>query len=130
MTKLENCVSDRLNPKSTLICNMWLGECEGKNVKVLNDPKSLMNHFVEKHKWRKIPELAQEDIDNHKPHPKTKVIYTAETYLKYIDENPEQWWFDNQFLWIDIRDLHFLHLTSKGTRSLRSYYSKRYGGFN
>lgn len=121
MTSQKEC-SDRLNPKSILVCNMWLGDCEGKNVEVLNDPKSLMNHFVEKHGWRKIPELAQEDIDNHKPHPKTKVIYTNETYLQMIDEEPQQWWFDNQFLWSDIRNIHFLHKNSKGLRSLRSYY--------
>ncbi len=110
---------ERLNPTSTLVCNLALRECCGE---CLNDPKSLMNHFVQIHNWKQIPQLAQEDIDNHKPHPKTMQIMTAESYLKFIDANPEEWWLDNQFLWQDIRNLHFLHKTSQGLRSLRHYY--------
>ena len=119
-TKEQQCqiINDRLNPKSILICNLALREC-GKEV--LNDAKSLMNHFIE-HGWKKIPQLAQADIDNHKPHPKTNEIMTEETYLKFIDQNPNEWWYDNQFHWVDIRNLHFLHKTSKGLRSLRMYY--------
>lgn len=112
-------MSDRLNPKSTLICNLALREC-GKEV--LNDAKSLMNHFVIEHGWKKIPELAQRDIDDNKPHPKTNEVMTVKSYLKFIDENPNEWWFDNQFHWVDIRNLHFLHKTTKGSRSLRMYY--------
>lgn len=111
-------MNDRLNPKSTLVCNLALRECGGE---VLNDAKSLMNHFI-KHGWKKIPELVQRDIDDHKPHPKTNEMMTEESYLKFIDEHPEEWWLDNQFVWIDIRNLHFLHKTSKGLRSLRMYY--------
>lgn len=111
-------MSDRLNPNSTLICDLALREC-GKEVK--NNPKSLMKHFLE-HGWGKIPMLAQQDIDEKKPHPKTNEVMTKKSYLKFIEENPEQWWYDNQFYWRDIRNLHFLHKTSKGTRSLRHYY--------
>lgn len=110
---------DRLNPKSTLVCNLALREC-GKEC--LNDAKSLMNHFVTEHQWKKIPQLAQEDIDTKKPHPKTNQIMTEESYLKFIDENPEEWWLDNQFIWTEIRNIHFLHKTSKGLRSLRRYW--------
>jgi hypothetical protein len=111
-------MNDRLNPKSILICNLALREC-GKEV--LNDPTSLMNHFIE-HGWKQIPQLAQEDIDQKKPHPKTKQLMTKKSYLEFIKNNPDEWWFDNQFIWTDIRNLHFLHKTSKGTRSLRMYY--------
>ena len=112
-------MNDRLNPKSILICNLALRECKGE---VLNDPKSLMNHFVKKHEWKKIPQLVQEDINNRKLHPHTKKIMTRKTYLKLLDEDPQQWWWDNQFFWRDIRNLHFLHKTSKALKSLRSYY--------
>lgn len=111
-------VSDRLNPNSILICNLALREC-GKEVE--NNPTSLMNHFIE-HGWKKIPQLAQEDIDNKKEHPHFNEILTAKEYLKRIKERPDVWWFDNQFIWKDIRNLHFLHKTSKGNRSLRSLY--------
>ena len=111
-------MTDRLNPKSTLVCNLALREC-GKEV--MNNPISLMNHFIE-HGWKQIPELAQEDIDNHKKHPKTNQIMTKESYLDFIDKNPNEWWFDNQFIWTDIRNLHFLHKTSKDLRSLRMYW--------
>ena len=114
----QKTISDRLNPESTLVCNLALREC-GKEVQ--NNSKSLMNHFFE-HGWKKIPQLAQEDIDNHKPHPKTKEIMTEQSYLEFINKNPEVWWFDNQFNWRDIRNLHFLHKTNKGLRSLRMYY--------
>jgi hypothetical protein len=97
--------NDRLNSNSILICNLALREC-GKEVK--NDPKSLMNHFIE-HGWKKIPQLVKEDIKEQRSHPKTNEIMTEESYLKFIDQNPEQWWFDNQFSWLDIRNLHFLH---------------------
>ena len=112
-------MNDRLNPKSILVCNLALRECKGE---VLNDAKSLMNHFVEKHDWKKIPQLVQKDILNQKPHPHTKEIMTVKTYLKLLDEDPQQWWWDNQFYWVDIRNLHFLHKTSKKLRSLRMYY--------
>lgn len=117
-------VSDRLNPKSNLICNMVWTECEGKCRKVLNDPKSLRKHMIEKHGFLEIPMLAQLDIDDQKPHPKTKVVYTEKSYMEWIDKNPEQWWLDNQFIWTDIRNIHFLHLTSKGTRSLKQYWNE------
>lgn len=112
-------MGDRLNPKSILICNLALREC-GKEVG--NNPTSLMNHFVKQHGWKKIPELAQRDIENKKPHPHTKEIMTEDSYLKLLENEPEQWWWDNQFFWRDIRNLHFLHKTSKGNRSLRQYY--------
>lgn len=121
ITSQVNGISDRLNPKSILICNLAIRECKPP-VEVQNDAKSLMNHMIEKHGFRRIPQLAQEDIDEHKPHPKTKTRMTAEEYLKWTDENPEEWWLDNQFIWTDIRNLHFLHKTSKGTRSLRRYW--------
>ena len=111
-------MSDRLNPKSVLVCNLALREC-GKEVE--NNPTSLMKHFIE-HDWKQIPELAQRDIDDKKPHPHTKKIMTEKTYLELLDKEPEQWWFDNEFQWIDIRNLHFLHKTSKKLRSLRMYY--------
>ena len=125
MTTPSSCkqtVSDRLNPDSILVCNLYLRECKGDDALMKNTPKSIMEHMINKHGWKQIPELAQEDIDNHKPHPKTKVIYTKESYLKFIDEEPEQWWYDLQFYWVDIRNIHFLHRNSKGDRSLRSYY--------
>ena len=112
-------MSDRLNPKSILVCNLALREC-GKEV--LNDAKSLMNHFVKEHDWKAIPELAQNDIDENKPHPKTKEVMTKKSYLEFIDKNPNEWWFDNQFIWSSIRNLHFLHKTSNKNRSLRMYY--------
>ena len=112
-------ISDRLNPKSILVCNLALREC-GKEIE--NNPTSLMNHFVKEHGWKKIPQLAQEDINEQKPHPHTKKIMTEESYLKLIENEPEQWWFDNQFIWRDIRNLHFLHKTTKGLRNLRGYY--------
>jgi|APSaa5957512535_1039671.scaffolds.fasta_scaffold150756_2 hypothetical protein len=111
-------MTDRLNSKSILVCDLALREC-GKEV--LNDAKSLMNHFIE-HGWKQIPQLAQEDIDEYKPHPKTKEVMTEKSYLEFIDKNPVEWWFDNQFSWVDIRNLQFLHKTSKGLRSLRMYY--------
>lgn len=111
-------MNDRLNPESILVCNLALREC-GKEVK--NNPKSLMNHFIE-HGWKKIPQLVQEDIQENKPHPETKEIMTKESYLELLDKDPEQWWWDNQFFWRDIRNLHFLHKTTKGLRSLRMYY--------
>jgi hypothetical protein len=112
-------MTDRLNPKSILVCNIAFSGC-GKEV--LNDPKSLMKHFITEHDWRKIPELVQKDIDNHKPHPMTHEIFTEESYLKFVDDNPRIWWLDNQFIWSDIRNLHFLHKTSEGLRSLRNYF--------
>lgn len=114
--------SDRLHTYSILVCNLAFRECKGQDAEVLNDAKSLMNHFIEKHGYRKIPQLAQEDIDKMNPHPKTKEIMTEKSYLKWINENPNEWWFDNQFIWTDIRNLHFLHKTSKELRSLRRYY--------
>ena len=111
-------ISDRLNPKSILVCNLALREC-GKEV--INNPTSLMNHFIE-HGWKKIPQLVQEDIAENRPHPETDEVMTEKSYLKSIEKNPEIWWHDNQFHWVDIRNLHFLHKTSKKIRSLRSYY--------
>ncbi len=113
-------MSERLNPNSTLVCNLALRECRGE---VRNDPKSLMNHFVKKHGWRKIPELVQREIDEHKPYPRppNKVLTEAD-YLKLIEEHPEYWWFDNEFIWTDIRNLHFLHKKKDGLKSLRRYY--------
>uniref|UniRef100_A0AAT9J7K5 ORF52 n=1 Tax=Nitrosopumilaceae spindle-shaped virus TaxID=3065433 RepID=A0AAT9J7K5_9VIRU len=112
-------VPDRLNPRSILVCNLALIECGGE---MINTPKSIMEHMINNHGWRKVPEMAQEDIDQKKPHPKTKEIMTEESYLKFIDEHPEEWWLDMQFIWTDIRNIHFLHKNSKGVRSLRSYY--------
>jgi len=117
-----NQVSDRLNPKSILVCNLALRECKGEDGILENTPKSMMEHMINKHGWRKIPQLAQEDIDEKKPHPKTKQLMTEESYLKFIDENPEEWWLDMQFIWSDIRNIHFLHKNSKGIRSLRKYW--------
>lgn len=116
-------MTDRLNPKSTLICNLALREC-GKEVE--NNPISLMNHFIE-HGWKQIPELVQRDIDEKKSYDRPRYmrkieIITKEKYLELIKKHPEFWWFDNEFGWMDIRNLHFLHKTSKGTRSLRMYY--------
>lgn len=117
-------ISDRLNPKSILICNLALREC-GKEVE--NKPTSLMNHFIDEHGWKKIPELIQRDIDEKKSYGRPRYIrkidvITKEKYLELIKEHPEFWWFDNECHWMDIRNLHFLHKTSKGTRSLRKYY--------
>lgn len=120
-TNHQEYVSDRLNPKSILVCNLALRECTPQ-VEVLNDAKSLMNHMIEKHGWKKIPEVTYEEIDQRKPHPKTKQIMTLESYLNWIELNPEEWWLDNEFIWTDMRNIHFLHKTSKGTRSLRRYY--------
>lgn len=111
-------ISDRLNPKSILVCNLALREC-GKEV--VNDAKSLMNHFIE-HGWKKIPELVKQDIDEKRKHPVTNELMTEKNYLEFIDKNPNVWWNDNQFHWADIRNLHFLHKNSKGLRSLRRYY--------
>ncbi len=103
-------MSERLNPKSILICNLALRECKGE---VLNDAKSLMNHFIKKNGWKTIPELAERECKNPKDRKDRIASYLVE---------PEQWWFDNQFSWKDIRNLHFLHKTSKRLRSLRMYY--------
>lgn len=115
-------MSERLNPKSILVCNLALREC-GEEVE--NNPISLMKHFI-KHGWKQIPELVQKDIDEKRPYERRQIKpieeLTKERYLQLIKEHPEFWWFDNEFSWIDIRNLHFLHKTSKGTRSLRHYY--------
>jgi hypothetical protein len=112
-------MTDRLNPKSILVCNLALREC-GKEVE--NNPISLMNHFIE-HGWKKIPEHVQKEIDQHKPYPRyPHKVLTESDYLKLLEEHPEYWWFDNEFHWVDIRNLHFLHKTSKRLRSLRMYY--------
>ena len=123
MTSQVNGISDRLNPKSILVCNLALRECNPP-VEVQNDAKSLMNHMIQYHGWKPVPQLAFEDIVEQKPHPKTKQVMTKESYLKFIDEHPEEWWIDLQYIWTDIRNLHFLHKNSKGLRSLRSYYQE------
>ena len=81
-----------------------------------------MNHFINEHGFKKIPTLPQNDINNKRPHPSTKKIMTEKSYLDSVDKNAEIWWYDHQFYWIDMRNLHFLHKNSKGTRSLRMYY--------
>lgn len=121
MTDQSVSISDRLNPKSILVCNLALRECKVDN-EMVNTPISIMEHMIKNHGWKRIPELAQDDINHHKIHPHFKQIMTEETYLKAIQERPEVWWFDMQFIWTDIRNIHFLHKNSKGIRSLRSYY--------
>ena len=115
-------VKERLSPKSTLVCNLALREC---GEEVLNNPTSLMNHFI-KHGWKQIPFHVIELIKNGKPYERRQIRgiekITKKSYLELIKKHPEFWWFDNGFSWVDIRNLHFLHKRSDGTRSLRMYY--------
>lgn len=115
-------MTDRLNPKSILVCNLALREC-GKEVE--NNPTSLMEHFFE-HGWKPIPTLVKDLIKEKKSYERRQIRpiekLTEKKYLELIKEHPEFWWFDNEFHWIDIRNIHFLHKTSKGLRSLRMYW--------
>ena len=100
----------RLTKNSRLTCHMELEWVEGQEVcrdTILNNPVDLMNHMIDRHGWRLIPELAQRDINNKKPHPKTGTVMTESDYLLFIEFNPEEWFFDNQLIWSEFRNSHF-----------------------
>jgi len=100
----------RMNSKTLLFCHMDLGWGDNDTPcrnEVFNDPKSIMIHMIENHGWNRLPELVRRDIENNKPHPKTKEIMTEVSYLLFIRDNPEEWFFDNQLIWSEFRNSHF-----------------------
>jgi hypothetical protein len=107
-------MKERLSPKSILICHLDLDWSNTGNVcrgEVFNNSQSIRKHMVVKHGWKDIPELAQREC-------KTKQDEIEKIKL-YLD-SPGEWFLDNQFLWSDIRSIHFRQKTSKGLRNLRS----------
>lgn len=115
----------RLNEDSLLICNLDLGWGVGGSVcrsRVKNNPHSIMVHMVNHHGWNKIPELPFE-------HVKKEIMSTdketlpkwKKQYLKELSNNPEKWFSDNQLIWSDIRNIHFLKPNGKSFPKVRDY---------
>lgn len=106
----------RLNEDSLLICHLDLGwGVHGSvcRIRVKNNPTAIIKHLIIYHGWKQIPELVQNDIKNGK--------ILKKQYVVTIKENPEQWFLDNQLIWSDFRNIHFLKPNGKSFPKVRDY---------
>lgn len=111
--KMEHTVQ-RINEESELICHMDLGYVVEPNVcrtRVMNNAGATMKHLIEFHGWRKTPELVQSDIESGK--------ITKKQYAVTVKDNPEQFFLDNQLIWSDYRNNHFLKPNGKSFPKVR-----------
>lgn len=124
MMEMED-ITKRVNEFSRLICHMDLGWGVNSKVcrmRVRNNAESIMIHLIDHHGWKLIPELPLEKIksemipNDHKSLDKWKKLY-----LKTVTENPEGWFNDNQLLWSDYRNIHFLKPNGKSFPKVRDY---------
>ncbi len=106
----------RLNEDSLLICHLDLGCGVHGSVcrsRVKNNAGAIMKHLIEFHGWRKTPELVQNDIQSGK--------ITKKQYVVTVNDNPEQWFLDNQLIWSDYRNMHFLKPNGRNFPKVRDY---------
>lgn len=97
----------RLTNKSDLVCNLELDwNNDGKVCRdlVQNNPESIRKHMIKKHGFKKIPELAQRECKNSEDE--------QEKYKLYLT-NPEEWFFNNQYIYREIRNFHFRRVGGK-----------------
>ena len=96
-------ITKRINENSTLICHMnleWIVRPSICSTRVKNNPDTIKQHLINNHGWKSIPELVQRDIEAKKT--------TKADYKKLLREKPEEWFIDNQMIWSDFRNMHFL----------------------
>lgn len=105
--KMED-ITQRINEQSELICHLdlgWVVEPTVCRTRVKNNPDGIRKHLVNSHGWKKIPELVQRDIE--------KNITTKKDYTKKMSDYPEEWFIDNQMIWSEFRNIHFLKPNGK-----------------
>lgn len=111
-------INDRINPDSELICHLDLGwGIQTKPIcrtRVKNSPGEIRQHMMEKHGWHLIPELELKEILSDKK-------ITEKEKIAYYKENPIQWFYDNQLIWKDFRNMHFLKPNGKAFPRPRDY---------
>jgi len=103
----------RLNEDSLLVCYVDLGSgVHGSvcRIRVKNNANGIMKHLIEFHLWKKTPELVQNDIATGK--------ITKKQYAVTIKENSGQWFLDNQLIWSDFRNNHFLKPNGKSFKKV------------
>lgn len=97
-------INDRINPQSELICHMDLGWTIQSlpicRTRVKNNPGEIRKHMIEQHGWKKIPELTKEKFDKKE-------------LLSLYKENAQVWFVDNQLIWKNFRNIHFLKPNGK-----------------
>ena len=127
-------ITKRMNDFSRLICHMDLGWGVQPNVcrtRVRNNPESIMIHLIDHHDWKLIPELKEKEFDDEmkiladskisdKGFSKKRDGQYKDLFQNY-KENPEQWFNDNQLLWSDYRNIHFLKPNGKQFPKVRDY---------
>jgi len=122
--KMEH-TTERLSEDSELICYMDVGyvvEAKVCRTRVKNTPSAIMKHLIEFHGWRKIPELPLEAIQRETmPNDTQSLSKWKKLYLKTIAENPEKWFNDNQLIWSNYRNIHFLKPNGKSFPKVRDY---------
>ncbi len=109
-------ITKRINELSRLICHLDLGWGVHPKVcrmRVKNSPKTIADHLIVHHNWKSVPELVQREINEKK--------FTKKDYFKKLVENPEEWFIDNQLIWSDFRNLHFLKPNGKQFPKVRDY---------
>ncbi len=113
--KIEH-TTQRLNEESELICHLDIGWGVQPSLcrsRVKNNANGIMKHLIDFHGWRKIPELVQNDIESGK--------ITKKQYAVTIKENSQQWFLDNQLIWSDFRNNHFLKPNGKSFPKVSDY---------
>ncbi len=104
----------RLNEESLLICHLDIGWGVHGSVcrlRVKNNPHSIMVHLVNHHGWESLPELVGREVEEKK--------YTKKEYFDKIKSKPEDWFFDNQLIFQDFRNIHFLKPNGKSFPKVR-----------
>jgi len=113
----------RLNEDSLLICRLdsgWGVHGSVCRLRVKNNPHSIMVHMVNHHGWNKIPELPFEQVKKEiMSTDKETLPKWKKQYLKELLINPEKWFSDNQVIWSDIKNIHFLKPNGRSFKKVR-----------
>lgn len=94
-------IKNRLTPESDIECNMELDWANNGKVcrdLIKNNPNSVREHMINRHGWQEVPELEQK----HRLHK----LYDK-TLTDFYDQNPKEWFSDNQLIYQEFRKQHF-----------------------
>lgn len=115
----------RLNDESFLICHLDLGWGVHGSVcrlRVKNTPYSIMVHMINHHGWKQIPELPLKKIQAEMiPNDHESLDKWKKLYIKTIADNSKEWFSDNQIIWEDFRNIHFLKPNGKNFPKVADY---------
>lgn len=124
MMEMED-ITKRMNEFSRLICYLDLGwgvDSKVCRMRVRNNAESIMIHLIDHHDWKLIPELPLKQIQEEMiPNDEVSLSKWKKLYLKTVTENPEKWFNDNELLWSEYRNNHFLKPNGKSFAKVSNY---------